>query len=61
MQNYITIETILYIIFLGTKISVDSEQPWNQKVFVSWKKRYDKPRLSIKKQRHHFADKAPYT
>ena len=26
-----------------------------------WKKRYDKPRLPIKKQRHHFVDKAPYS
>ena len=25
----------------------------------SWKKRYDKPRQCIKKQRHHFANKAP--
>ena len=25
-----------------------------------WKKGYDKPRLHIKKQRHHFADKSPY-
>ena len=26
-------------------------------MFASWKKSYDKPRLNIKKQRHHFADK----
>ena len=26
-----------------------------------WKKTYDKPRQSIKKQRHHFADKGPYS
>ena len=25
-----------------------------------WKKSYDKPRLHIKKQRHHFADRDPY-
>ena len=61
MQNYLTIVTMLYIIFLGTKISVDGEQPWNQKAFVSWKKSYDKTRVDIKKQRHHFADKAPYS
>ena len=24
-----------------------------------WKKSYDKPRQSIKEQRHHFADKGP--
>ena len=60
MQNYLTIVTMLYIIFLGTKISVDSEQPWNQKDFVSWKKSYDKTTVGIKKQRHHFANKALY-
>ena len=26
-----------------------------------WKKSYDKPRQCIKKQRHHFADKDPYS
>ena len=26
-----------------------------------WKKSYDKPRMCIKKQRHHFADKGPYS
>ena len=26
-----------------------------------WKKSYDKPRQSTKKQRHHFADKDPYS
>ena len=26
-----------------------------------WKKSYDKPRQHIKKQRHHFADKGPYS
>ena len=28
---------------------------------TSWKKSYDKPRQHIKKQRHHFADKGPYS
>ena len=26
-----------------------------------WKKSYDKTRQHIKKQRHHFADKGPYS
>ena len=26
-----------------------------------WKKSYDHPRQHIKKQRHHFADKGPYS
>ena len=30
-------------------------------MFAPWKNRYDKPRQCIKKQRHHFADKGPYS
>jgi len=30
-------------------------------MLVLWKKSYDKPRQHIKKQRHHFADKDPYS
>ena len=28
---------------------------------ASWKKNYSKPGQRIKKQRHHFADKGPYS
>ena len=30
-------------------------------MLAPWKKSYDKPRQCIKKQRHHFADKGPYS
>ena len=30
-------------------------------MLASWKKNFDKPRQCIKKQRHHFADKSPYS
>ena len=30
-------------------------------MLASWKKGYDKLRQHIKKQRHHFADKSPYS
>ena len=30
-------------------------------MFAPWKKSYDKPRQQIKKQRHHFATKGPYS
>ena len=30
-------------------------------MFAPWKKNYDKPRQCVKKQRHHFADKGPYS
>ena len=31
------------------------------KYAAPWKKSYDKPRQHIKKQRHYFADKSPYS
>ena len=36
-------------------------QPWNWKSLAPWNKIYDKPRQFIKKQRHHFTDKGPYS
>ena len=36
-------------------------QPWNQKTLAPWKKSYDQPRQHIKKQRHYFANKGPYS
>ena len=30
-------------------------------MLAPWKESYDKPRQWIKKQRHHFADKDPYS
>ena len=53
------VKTVTDFIFLGFKITADGEQPRNQKAFVSWKKSYGKPRVGIKKQRHHLVDKAP--
>ena len=35
-------------------------QPWN-KTLASGKKSYHKPRQHIKKQRHHFTNKSPYS
>ena len=31
------------------------------KMLAPWEKSYDKPRQHIKKQRHYFADKGPYS
>ena len=36
-------------------------QPWNSKTLAPWKKSYDELRQCIKKQRHHFANKHPYS
>ena len=30
-------------------------------MLVPWKENYDKPKQHVKKQRHHFADKGPYS
>ena len=30
-------------------------------MLAPWKKSYDKPKQHIKKQRHHFAEKGPYS
>jgi len=32
-----------------------------EKTSAFWKESYDKPRQCIKKQRHHFDDKDPYS
>ena len=54
-------ETVTDFIFLGSKITVDGDCSHEIKTLAPWKKSYNKPRQHIKKQRHHFADKGPYT
>ena len=51
-------ETVTDFIFLGSKIIVDGDCSYEIKMLAPWKKRYDKPRQHIKKQRYHFADKS---
>ena len=46
-------------IFLGSKIAEDGDTAMELKDTCSWKKTFDKPRQSIKKQKHHFADEGP--
>ena len=38
------VETVAYFIFLGSKITVDSDCSHEIKRFAHWKKSYDKPR-----------------
>ena len=52
---------VTYFIFLGSKITVDSECSCEIKTFAPWKESYDKPRWYIKKQRHRFAEKDLYS
>ena len=56
-----TIETVTGFIFLGSKITVDSDCSHEIKMLAPWKESYDKSRQHIKKQRHHFADKGPHS
>ena len=54
------VETVTSFIFLGSKITADGD--CSHKITLSpWKKNYDKPRPHIKKQKHHFASKGPYS
>ena len=52
------VETVTYFIFLGSKITVDCECSHKIKRHLLLGR---KARQSIKKQRHHFADKCPYS
>ena len=56
-----TMETVTDFIFLGSKITADGVQSWNQKTLASWKKSNDQPRQHIKRQRHHFADRGLFS
>ena len=42
-------------------ITSDGDYSHEIKTLSPWKKSYDQPRQHIKKQRHHFVDKGPYS
>jgi len=51
-------ETVTEFIFLGSKITLESDYSHEiKRHLLLGRKSYDKPRQCIKKQRHHFADK----
>ena len=54
-------ETVSDFIFLGSKINTNGDCSHEIKTLAPWKNSYDKPRQCIKKQRHRFADKGPYS
>ena len=54
-------ETVTDFIFLGSKITEDSDCSQEIKTPAPWKKSYDKPKQHIAKQRNHFVDKAIYS
>ena len=45
----------------GETMETDGDCSHEIKTLTPWKKSYDKPRQHIQKQRHHFADKGPYS
>ena len=54
-----TVETVSDFIFLGSKITADSDCNHEIKMLSPWKKSSDKLRQHMKKQRHYFDDKSP--
>ena len=52
-------ETVTYLIFLGSKITADGDYSHEVKMLAPWKKSYDQHRQHIKKQRHYFVNKGP--
>ena len=54
-----TIETVTDFIFLGSKITVDSDNSHEIKRHLLLKNSYDNLH-GIKKQRHYFADRGPH-
>ena len=56
------VEVVTDFFFLGSKITGRWWlQPWNQKMIASWQEICNKPRQCVEKQRHHTADKGPYS
>ena len=45
---------------LGSKLTADGDQPWNQKTIASRQESNDKPRQCVEKQRHYSVDNGPY-
>ena len=56
------VEAVSDFILGGSKITVDGDCSHEiKKTLAPWKKSYDQPRQHIKKQRHYFTDKGPYS
>ena len=54
-------ETMETVTFLGSKITAGNDCSHEIKRHLLLKKSHDQPRQHIKKQRHYFADKDPYS
>ena len=65
-----TIKTVTEFILRGSKITADGDcsheiktkqNQTKQKPLAPWKKSYDQTRQHIKKQRHYFTNKCPFS
>ena len=57
-----TVKTLTDFILGGSKITAVGDCSHEvKKILAPWKKSYEQPRQLIKKQRHYFADKGPYS
>ena len=54
-----TVGTVKDFIFLGSKITLNSDCSFEIKRCLLLEENYDQPRQHIKKQRHYFANKGP--
>ena len=55
-----TVEIVRDFIFLGFRLTVDSDYSHEiKKTLAPWKRSYDQPRQHVKKQRHYFTNKDP--
>ena len=54
-------ETVADFIFLGSKITADGDCSHEIKRCLLLRESYDQPRQHIKKQRHYFVNKGPYS
>ena len=55
-------EAVTDFLFLGSKITADGDSSHEiRRQLLLGRKSYDKPRQYVKKERHHFADKGPYS
>ena len=55
------VEAVTDFVFLGCKITADSDYSHEIKTLAPWKESYDKPLQCIKKPRHSLANKGQYS
>ena len=61
LNRWETVETLVDFIFLGSKITADGDCSHEIKRRLLLGRKVMKPRQHIKKQRHYFANKGPFS